>query len=165
LLCEGKFSDIDVSFELCKNVVWNTMKARNIFEIFYDKQRPCLFMSPQGAFSTWQTSWTAPVKRKTNVVVIFPILTCYMHFSFIKFAFSLTKQVLDAHSSMLTTIFYMITPIVCPEPLLKVFFGNIYCLHVTLTTRGTKLGCVKITCCGNPWFVLRGWHTRVKLSK
>jgi hypothetical protein len=65
---------------------------------------------------------------------------CYVHFSFIKFEFSLTKQVLDAHSSMLTTIFYMITPIVCPEPLLKVFFNNIYCLHVTLTTRGTKLG-------------------------
>ena len=66
----------------------------------------------------------------------------------VKFAFSLTKQ--NAHSSMLTTIFYMITPIVCPEPLLKVFFGNIYCLHVTLTTRGTKLSCVNITCCGNP---------------
>ena len=75
---------------------------------------------------------------------------CYVHFSFIKFAFSLTKQVLDAHSSMLTTIFYMITPIVCPEPLLKVFFGNIYYLQVTLTIRETKLGCVKITCCGNP---------------
>jgi hypothetical protein len=30
---------------------------------------------------------------------------CYVHFSFIKFAFSLTKQVLDAHSSMLTAIF------------------------------------------------------------
>ena len=58
---------------------------------------------------------------------------CYVHFFFIKFAFSLTKQVLDTHSSMLTAIFYMITPIVCPKPLLKVFFGNIYCLHVTLT--------------------------------
>ena len=63
---------------------------------------------------------------------------CYVHFSFIKFVFSLTKQVLDAHSSMLTTIFYMITPIVCPGPLLKVFFGNIYCLHVTLIIRGKK---------------------------
>jgi hypothetical protein len=45
----------------------------------------------------------------------------YVHFSFIKFAFSLTKQVLDAHSSMLTTIFYMMTPIVCPEPLKCLF--------------------------------------------
>ena len=31
LLCEGKFSDIHVSFELWKNVVWNMMNARNIF--------------------------------------------------------------------------------------------------------------------------------------
>jgi hypothetical protein len=31
LLCEWKFADIDSSFELWKNVVWNMMNARNIF--------------------------------------------------------------------------------------------------------------------------------------
>ena len=30
-----------------------------------------------------------------------------------------TKQALDAHSSMLKTIFYMTTPIACPEPLFR----------------------------------------------